>query len=120
MADNSCSDWITLDSSCDKTNVERVKYIPQSFLESLCVTEDDKQFEDEIKKIIFQHTPLTDRYGKNTLDKSRLMSKACGTRSAGLLLRLRKGANYRSRSAFFGRIRRLRPAHPPLRGDPAR
>lgn len=68
-ADNSCSDWITLDSSCDKTIIERVKYIPQSFLESLCVTEDDKQFEDEIKKIIFQHTPLTDRYGKNTLDE---------------------------------------------------
>ena len=67
--DDSSSDWITLDTSCDKTNIEKVKYIPQSFLESLCVTEDDKQFENEIKKIIFQHTPLTDRYGRNTLDE---------------------------------------------------
>ena len=48
--DNSSSDVKTLDMSSDTTQPERVKYIPQNFLETLCTTEDDHQFEDELKK----------------------------------------------------------------------
>jgi ABC-type lipoprotein export system ATPase subunit len=67
-ADNTQSPWITLDTIVDTVQPERVKYIPQNFLENLCTTEDDQEFESEIKKIIFQHIPDAERYGKDSLD----------------------------------------------------
>ena len=68
-ADGSQSPWTTLDSVVDTFQPERVKYIPQNFLENLCTTEDDKVFEAEIKKIIFQHIPDAEKYGKGNLDE---------------------------------------------------
>lgn len=67
-ADKSLSAIKTLDASSDTTQPERVKYIPQNFLETLCTTEDDREFEDELKKIIFQYLEPAQRYGKNNLD----------------------------------------------------
>jgi ABC-type lipoprotein export system ATPase subunit len=66
--DNSRSVVKTLDMQSDNTQPERVKYIPQNFLETLCTTEDDNQFEDELKKIIFQYLEPAQRYGMNDLD----------------------------------------------------
>ena len=66
--DNSHSAIKTLDMSSDLTQPERVKYIPQNFLETLCTTEDDHQFEDELKKIIFQYLEPAQRFGLNDLD----------------------------------------------------
>lgn len=66
--DNSHSAIKTLDMSSDTTQPERVKYIPQNFLETLCTTEDDNQFEGELKKIIFQYLEPAKRYGQNDLD----------------------------------------------------
>lgn len=66
--DNSHSDIKTLDMSSDLTKTERVKYIPQNFLEKLCTTEDDRQFEDELKKIIFQYLDPAKRYDQTDLD----------------------------------------------------
>lgn len=66
--DNSHSAIKTLDMSSDTTQPERVKYIPQNFLETLCTTEDDNQFESELKKIIFQYLEPAKRYGQNDLD----------------------------------------------------
>lgn len=68
-ADDTQSNWITLDSLVDNVQPERVKYIPQNFLENLCTTEDDQVFEAEIKKIIYQHIPEEERFGKNSLDE---------------------------------------------------
>lgn len=66
--DNSYSAIKTLDMSSDVTQPERVKYIPQNFLETLCTTEDDQQFEGELKKIIFQYLEPAQRFGLNDLD----------------------------------------------------
>lgn len=66
--DKSHSSIKTLDMSSDLTQPERVKYIPQNFLETLCTTEDDQQFEGELKKIIFQYLAEDQRYGLNDLD----------------------------------------------------
>jgi len=73
----------TLDSSIDTSKFEKVKYIPQNFLETLCVNEDEKEFENEIKKIIFSHTSITDRLGFSNLDelttyKSEIINKDLG------------------------------------------
>lgn len=54
--------------SSDTTQPERVKYIPQNFLETLCTTEDDHEFEGELKKIIFQYLDPAQRFGLNDLD----------------------------------------------------
>lgn len=58
----------TLDMQSDLTQPERVKYIPQNFLETLCTTEDDQQFENELKKIIFQYLDPAQRFGLNDLE----------------------------------------------------
>lgn len=68
-ADGTQSPWTTLDTVVDSVRPELVKYIPQNFLENLCTNEDDQEFEEEIKKIIFQHIPDAERYGKNSLDE---------------------------------------------------
>lgn len=67
-SDNSHSVIKTLDMQSDETQPERVKYIPQNFLETLCTTEEDRQFENELKKIIFQYLEPAHRYGLNDLD----------------------------------------------------
>lgn len=61
--------WKALNENVSDVEVERVRYIPQNFLEQLCTTEDDQEFETEIKKIIFQHIPEYSRYGKNSLEE---------------------------------------------------
>ena len=66
--DGSHSAIKTLDMSSDATQPERVKYIPQNFLETLCTTEDDHEFESELKKIIFQYLDPAQRFGFNDLD----------------------------------------------------
>ncbi len=66
--DKSYSPTKTLDMDADKTQPERVKYIPQNFLETICTTEDDEKFEAELKDIIFQYLKPEDRYGQDNLD----------------------------------------------------
>lgn len=66
--DNSSTNYISLDSNGNPNQPERVKYIPQNYLENLCTIEDDNTFEDEIKSIIFQHLSDEDKYGKESLD----------------------------------------------------
>lgn len=58
-----------LSENPDKTGTERVKYIPQNFLENLCTNVDSEDFEKELKHIIFSHTPSDKRLGKNSLDE---------------------------------------------------
>lgn len=67
--DDSSSAIKTLDMSTELTKPERVKYIPQNFLETLCTTEDDQKFESELKKIIFQYLTPAQRYGLADLDE---------------------------------------------------
>lgn len=68
-ADDSLSGKISLDSNSDVNQPERVRYIPQNFLENLCTTENDKEFEKELRSIIFQYLPDELKYGKTDLDK---------------------------------------------------
>lgn len=77
------SDVKTLDMSSDTTKPERVKYIPQNFLETLCTTEDDHEFESELKKIIFQYLEPAKKFGLSNLDAiidylTKENSAACG------------------------------------------
>ena len=48
---------------------ERVKYIPQNFLERLCANIESDDFEKELKQIIYSHTPNDKRLGKSSLDE---------------------------------------------------
>jgi ABC-type lipoprotein export system ATPase subunit len=56
-------------ASIDRGQPEKVKYIPQNFLETLCVTEDEQEFEKEIKKIIFSRLPNSEKLERSTLDE---------------------------------------------------
>ena len=67
-SDKSYSSTKSLDMDADYTQPERVKYIPQNFLETICTTEEDEKFEAELKNIIFQYLSPEDRYGQDSLD----------------------------------------------------
>ncbi|NCI48228.1 TrlF family AAA-like ATPase [Sediminibacterium soli] len=58
-----------LSDNPDRTSVERVKYIPQNFLERLCTDVESDAFEKELKQIIYSHTPVAQRLGKMSLDE---------------------------------------------------
>ena len=55
----------------DSQDVERVKYIPQSYLETLCnelASEGGGAFDLELRAVIFSHIPNAERLGKQSLD----------------------------------------------------
>lgn len=82
-ADNTEDGYLKLDANVDLNKAEKVKYIPQNFLETLCVSEEEDEFESEIRKIIFAHTDESERLGFSTLDeiinfKSEIIHKELG------------------------------------------
>ena len=55
----------------DAEDMERVRYIPQNYLESLCnelVSEGGGAFDLELRAVIFSHIPNAERLGKQSLD----------------------------------------------------
>ena len=62
---------VSLNDKPNVNDVERVKYIPQTYLEKVCTeTEpgEESDFQNELRKVIFSHIGDADRLGKNTLD----------------------------------------------------
>lgn len=60
----------TLDSLPEGHEVERVKYIPQQFFDTICNeigTSHDSAFDKELKKVIFSHVPESQRLGFDSL-----------------------------------------------------
>lgn len=61
-----------LDQDPLETSVERVKYLPQSYLETLCNELGDggsATFDTELRKIIYTHVPEEARLGYNSMDE---------------------------------------------------
>lgn len=68
-----------LNDNIDFTGVERLKYIPQSYLEKLC-NDEDSNFKEEINKVVFSRLDDSDKLGKKTFTeleayKTELLSK---------------------------------------------
>lgn len=59
----------SLNLNPDKNLPERVKYIPQNFLETVCANVESDKFERELKDIIYHHTPSDQRFNKASLDE---------------------------------------------------
>ena len=57
-----------LNENIDYTNIERVKYIPQSYLEKLCNNEDGA-FKEEINKVVFLRLDDSDKLGMKSFDE---------------------------------------------------
>jgi hypothetical protein len=60
-----------LSDETDNTKPERVRYLPQQYLEQLCTdigVQGTSRFEAELKKAIFSHTPTHLKLGKESLD----------------------------------------------------
>src|SRR5690606_31032286 len=63
---------LPLNAKPDTTGVERVRYIPQTYLEKVCTeTEPGQQseFQAELRKVIFSHISEADQLGRQTLDE---------------------------------------------------
>jgi hypothetical protein len=62
----------SLNSKPDANNVERVRYIPQTYLEKVCTETEPGQkseFQQELRKVIFSHIADAERLGKESLDE---------------------------------------------------
>jgi len=62
---------VNLDEDPDPSGVERVKYLPQSYLEDLCNELGEggsESFDAELRKIIYSHVPEAERLGKASMD----------------------------------------------------
>ena len=60
-----------LDKDPDSSSVERVKYLPQRYLEDLCNELGEggsSTFDTELRKIIYSHVPEEDRLGQTSMD----------------------------------------------------
>lgn len=57
-----------LNANIDFTDIERVKYIPQSYLEKLCNNEDGA-FKEEINKVVFLRLDDSDKLGMKGFDE---------------------------------------------------
>ncbi len=63
-------DTKNLDDNTDKNAVEKVKYLPQSYFETLCNNiENNQEFEAELNDVVFRHIPLEERLGKTSFDE---------------------------------------------------
>jgi hypothetical protein len=62
------TDKKTLSENPEDYEYEKVKYIPQKYLEILC-NEEKSEFEKELKKVIFSHVPEDERLGMISLDE---------------------------------------------------
>ncbi|MDZ4283916.1 MAG: ABC transporter [Hydrogenophaga sp.] len=61
-----------LDKDPSETSVERVKYLPQNYLETLCNELGDggsETFDTELRKIIYTHVPEEDQLGYTSMDE---------------------------------------------------
>jgi predicted ATPase len=62
----------SLNAKPDPNDVERVRYIPQTYLEKVCTeTEPGQQseFQQELRKVIFSHIGDAERLGRESLDE---------------------------------------------------
>lgn len=63
---------VNLDQQPDKEQPERVRYLPQQFIENLCneiAAGNETNFERELRKVIFSHVPEDRHLGKASLDE---------------------------------------------------
>jgi ABC-type lipoprotein export system ATPase subunit len=70
--DGSASPEVRLDQNADQLRPERVRYLPQQFIENLCneIDEgDETSFNRELRKVIFSHVPPDKRLQKADLDE---------------------------------------------------
>jgi ABC-type lipoprotein export system ATPase subunit len=85
----------SLSTTVSKGEVERVKYLPQGYLERICNERDSRsqsEFERELDRVIFSHVKLADRLGRTALAE---------------LLDDETAESKRSRSSLKARLREL-------------
>jgi len=64
---------------------EKVRYLPQKFVEQLCAPENTENIEREIERVIFQRIPKTDRLGASDFSELRqLTSRAIAVKKNDL------------------------------------
>lgn len=60
---------VNLDESFKTDEIERVKYLPQKYIETICTSENYDVFQEEINKVVFSHIEEEEKLGKQNLSK---------------------------------------------------
>lgn len=63
---------VNLGADADRNKPERIRYLPQHFIETLCneiASGNDSNFSKELRKVIFSHVPTEEQLGYGSLDE---------------------------------------------------
>lgn len=67
--DGTSSNKINLATTANFSNIEKIKYVPQSYIETLCNEVEGKTFQDELKNVIFSRIPESERLGTTNFNE---------------------------------------------------
>ncbi|MCI0458375.1 MAG: hypothetical protein L0Z62_15530 [Gemmataceae bacterium] len=99
-----------LDDPPAAMDVERIRYIPQNYLETVCneiKMKAGEGFDSELKSVIFSHVPLEERLGKASLDDLL----AFKTRQTSQTIDILKGQLHELNTQIVQVEQRLTPEH---------
>lgn len=77
-----------LKSEINKSSIEKVQYIPQSYFEKVCNLTDEKQkeFKKEVEKVIFSHLDDSEKQGADNFDELIKIKRTSIERKLGELI----------------------------------
>lgn len=88
---NGTSSKINLNSVVPEDAIEKVKYLPQKYIEKICTEDEYSSFQDEINKVVFSHIKEQDRLGKQNLqDLIKSKTELVGNKRKELLSELQR------------------------------
>ncbi len=64
---NNTIEIVNLNDTIPEESIEKVKYLPQKYIEKICNEDEYNSFQNEINKVVFSHIKQEDRLDKNNL-----------------------------------------------------
>lgn len=92
FADGDYSKTVNLHQQCNDSEIEKVRYIPQSYFEKVCnLIDNQKDFKREIEKVIFRHLKDEDKQDANSFDELiRIKKENCVKEIENWIIKLKE------------------------------
>ncbi len=83
---NNTGETVNLNNTIPESSIEKVKYLPQKYIEKICSEEEYNSFQNEINKVVFSHIKQENRLEKNNLhDLIKIKTEVESNRRENLL-----------------------------------
>ncbi len=88
---NHTGEAVNLNASTPEASIEKVKYLPQKYIEKICSEDEYNSFQDEINTVVFSHIKQEDRLEKHNLkDLIRIKTEVVSNERENLLKDLKQ------------------------------